>query len=108
MFSYPHFLIIHSIHRALVSGNYFKPSGVGYGGQEHTSSVAQLINFLQTHEVFKRPKEMIMIDVHTGLGPTGVDTLSTTPEKYPYAQSVFFTEYQAERFILFSFFAVFL
>ena len=62
--------------RALVSGNYYKRKGLGYGGHQLTKSAASLSAFLNSNGAFKTTKELILLDVHTGLGPSGVDTLS--------------------------------
>ena len=82
--------------RALVSGNYFKRKGLGYGGHQITKSAAELSTFLSSHAALKTTKELILLDVHTGLGPSGVDTLSvhggdTDWEK---AKGIFTTEYK--------------
>jgi hypothetical protein len=84
---------IAKIKKALVSGNYFKPTGVyddayvdrlltscqtlsfvltglGFGGKELTQSARNLIDLagmLGTDEA----RSIILIDVHTGLGPSG-------------------------------------
>ena len=61
--------------QALVSGNYYKSTGLGFGGFELSKSASSLIKFVNTHDIFKSAQEIIFIDVHTGLGPRGVDTL---------------------------------
>lgn len=67
--------------KAIVSGNYFKPRGLGYGGQRLTRSAENLISIARE---FKIPdasvsEEVVLIDVHTGLGPSGTDTLMIMP-----------------------------
>jgi len=62
------------IKRALVSGNYHDSLGIGYGGREKQPSVAILENFFAEKGI-SQAESAIMIDVHTGLGPSGVDTL---------------------------------
>ena len=61
--------------RAIVAGQYHKPSGIYYGGQEMQASHRILKSFLM--ERFTGTDEGIVtwIDVHTGLGPSGKDTL---------------------------------
>jgi hypothetical protein len=62
------------IKRALVSGNYHDPLGIGYGGMEKQPSVAILEDFF-AEKGLSQAESAILIDVHTGLGPSGVDTL---------------------------------
>jgi len=64
---------------ALISGNYHTPKGLFFGGEGRTKSIANLLSFLfNNSEItglnFDGIKKMVMIDVHTGLGPIGVDT----------------------------------
>lgn len=103
-----------NLKRALVSGNYHEPTGVGYGGDRMSLSASLLIAHLQrlglggkaAHDEIRRqltstntndnhsssmavsdivredgeadtgPSAFVFIDVHTGLGPEGVDTLA--------------------------------
>jgi hypothetical protein len=68
------------IKRALVSGNYHKENGVGFGGKSQSQSVKNLINLVQGEWMGlaeAEVEEVILIDVHTGLGPSGVDTLDS-------------------------------
>lgn len=87
---------------ALVTGQYYENKGIFFGGQELQSSLQLLWEFFQTnpHVVIKlstnsEEEESITsnptgtvtwIDVHTGLGPTGVDSIlfgeDITPEKH--------------------------
>eukprot|EP00607_Mallomonas_marina_P008587 CAMPEP_0182420250 /NCGR_PEP_ID=MMETSP1167-20130531/4914_1 /TAXON_ID=2988 /ORGANISM="Mallomonas Sp, Strain CCMP3275" /LENGTH=230 /DNA_ID=CAMNT_0024595961 /DNA_START=671 /DNA_END=1360 /DNA_ORIENTATION=+ len=103
----------------MVSGNYYKPTGIGFGGLKQASSVSQLLSLLQREGLTprlererekEREREMdqerenqrekekeserekdgeeerererekveklVVIDVHTGLGRKGVDTLA--------------------------------
>ncbi len=59
--------------RAVVSGQYFCPTCIFYGGTKLSASHEQLLRFLNAHAA--RSSAALVIDVHTGLGPTGVDTL---------------------------------
>ena len=65
---------IGSIKRSLVAGNYYKPLGMGFGGYERSSSVEVLINLSKQLGLDKAEK-VVLLDVHTGLGPSGKDTL---------------------------------
>jgi len=65
---------IGSIKRSLVAGNYYKPLGMGFGGLARSSSVETLIRLSKNLELDVAEK-VVLIDVHTGLGPSGVDTL---------------------------------
>ena len=82
--------------RALVSGNYFKRKGLGYGGYQLTKSALELSKFLSNNGVFKTTKELILLDVHTGLGPSGVDTLAVHGDDADWrrAREIFTTEYK--------------
>ena len=83
--------------RALVSGNYFKKKGLGYGGHQLTKSAFSLTQFLSTNGAFKTAKELILLDIHTGLGPSGVDTLCVHGDEADWtkAKKVFTTEYKS-------------
>jgi hypothetical protein len=60
--------------RALVSGNYWKPRGVGFGGKKMSKSAETLVRIVRDDllRVFsEHPEAFVTIDVHTGLGPQG-------------------------------------
>ena len=61
------------VKRALVTGQYYNSKGIWYGGTRLEESHALLLAHLRAE--FPRHDPVIKIDVHTGLGPTGVDTL---------------------------------
>ena len=67
------------VKRAIVSGQYHQPNGLFYGGgdEEEQGMMAKshqlLIPLLQ--QVASLASIGIIIDLHTGLGPSGVDTL---------------------------------
>ena len=90
---------IGKIRRALLSGNYYKEAGLGFGGYTLSKSARNLIDIVSNikavvgnntdettnaedgkYEIAKNllevAQEVILIDVHTGLGPSGVDTLA--------------------------------
>lgn len=75
-----------NVKKALVSGNYYKPTGVYYGGNTLTNAARNLnaiardvINVQKAHlnasTRLNDQQEGIIIDVHTGLGDSGVDTI---------------------------------
>jgi hypothetical protein len=64
-----------NIKKALVSGNYFKQTGLGFGGFKQEKSSSNLIDLINKLEIPDKAKKAIIIDVHSGLGPNGVDTL---------------------------------
>eukprot|EP00949_MAST-11_sp_MAST-11-sp1_P000087 g87.t1 len=62
--------------RSIVAAQYHKPSGIYYGGQELEPSHRLLRDFIVDHFVDPKSRGTVTwIDVHTGLGPSGVDTL---------------------------------
>lgn len=61
--------------RALVAGNYHKQTGLGFGGQELQPSAKNIIQLVQELGIPTRAKRVALVDVHSGLGPCGVDTL---------------------------------
>jgi Protein of unknown function (DUF2817) len=58
--------------RALVSGNYHKADGLGYGGTELAKSSLNLITLVQEIGIPDGADQVVMVDVHTGLGPKGI------------------------------------
>lgn len=64
-----------AIKRAVVSGNYHFPSSVYYGGRDLEPSISLLDHFLRQHVLTDENTKFGMIDVHTGLGAPGEDTL---------------------------------
>uniref|UniRef100_K3WB87 Peptidase M14 carboxypeptidase A domain-containing protein n=1 Tax=Globisporangium ultimum (strain ATCC 200006 / CBS 805.95 / DAOM BR144) TaxID=431595 RepID=K3WB87_GLOUD len=64
-----------SIKRALVSGTYHFPKSLYFGGNELQPSLALLEQFLKQHVDLEKIHAFGMIDVHTGLGSSGFDTL---------------------------------
>lgn len=63
--------------RAIVAAQYRKPSGVYYGGQALQPSHRVLRDFIREHVAGGGGGGgvLTLIDVHTGLGPSGEDTL---------------------------------
>ncbi|KAH9182475.1 hypothetical protein AeNC1_015547 [Aphanomyces euteiches] len=61
--------------RAVVAGTYHDPKGLFYGGHELEPSHRLLHEFFRTRFDLASLSHVAFIDVHTGLGPSGVDTL---------------------------------
>ncbi|KAG5473291.1 hypothetical protein CUR178_03211 [Leishmania enriettii] len=61
--------------RAFVTGQYHDPVGINYGGDEEQQSVSVLRDVLKRYAAATGATEAVYIDVHTGLGPFGVDTM---------------------------------
>ena len=61
--------------KALVSGNYRKSTGLGYGGVKLSTSAKNVIEVMQSEEIGlirgASLGSLVVIDVHTGLGPSG-------------------------------------
>mmetsp|Transcript_54782 Transcript_54782/g.82929 ORF Transcript_54782/g.82929 Transcript_54782/m.82929 type:complete len:466 (+) Transcript_54782:57-1454(+) len=62
-----------TLKRVLVAGQYHHPQGVFYGGIEWEPSVVKLVQFLESRQLWD--DLLVHIDVHTGLGKFGKDTL---------------------------------
>lgn len=61
----------HTIKTAMVAGNYHKPTGYGFGGFKLSKSADNLINFVKDMNIPQNAERVVLIDVHTGLGPSG-------------------------------------
>ena len=59
--------------RVLVSGQYSVPDGLWFGGKELQKSHKYVLKFLG--KVVEPSSRIFLVDAHTGLGPSGVDTL---------------------------------
>ena len=59
--------------RVLVSGQYSVPNGLWYGGTDLQKSHKYVLKFLG--KVVEPSSRIFLVDAHTGLGPSGVDTL---------------------------------
>ncbi|CAE7501728.1 mei2 [Symbiodinium natans] len=78
------------IKTALVGGTYTKEKGIFYGGRELEPSHVLLRDFFKEQFGGLPAREIAWVDVHTGLGPQGVDVLlgsegdrQTLEEKFP-------------------------
>ena len=63
-----------SVKRAIVAGQYHNPHGIYYGGSKREMSTLALDRLLKKFTSDSVTK-MFVIDVHSGLGPCGEDTL---------------------------------
>ncbi|TMW55109.1 hypothetical protein Poli38472_013871 [Pythium oligandrum] len=63
------------IKRAVVGGTYHFSQGIFYGGEQLEPSGRALFQVLDEHLNMEALRVMGIIDVHTGLGPSGYDTL---------------------------------
>eukprot|EP00672_Neobodo_designis_P021127 CAMPEP_0174837582 /NCGR_PEP_ID=MMETSP1114-20130205/6841_1 /TAXON_ID=312471 /ORGANISM="Neobodo designis, Strain CCAP 1951/1" /LENGTH=393 /DNA_ID=CAMNT_0016071649 /DNA_START=29 /DNA_END=1206 /DNA_ORIENTATION=- len=62
-----------AIKLAIIAGQYHDPRGIYYGGTQRESGTIALNKFLQ--QFGAGVKEVIALDVHSGLGPCGEDSL---------------------------------
>lgn len=61
--------------RSLVGGTYFVGKGLFYGGRELRPSHALLHALLRREGLLAGKRRAVVVDVHSGLGPKGKDTL---------------------------------
>jgi hypothetical protein len=66
--------------RALITGTYSHPKGIYYGGQQIEASHKLLTAFLARHGFLANAERVVLIDVHSGLGPFARDTLMAKSE----------------------------
>lgn len=64
--------------RALVTGQYSHPKGIFYGGTELATSHQKLSSYLKEIPQVAAAKRLVLVDVHSGIGPPGRDTLMTS------------------------------
>jgi hypothetical protein len=64
-----------AIKRAMVSGQYHDKQKIFFGGDELSTSAKNLIGLVEKLGIPDNATHVTLIDVHTGLGPAGVDTL---------------------------------
>mmetsp|Transcript_19885 Transcript_19885/g.39811 ORF Transcript_19885/g.39811 Transcript_19885/m.39811 type:complete len:409 (-) Transcript_19885:2220-3446(-) len=67
-----------AVKRALVAATYTRSTGLFYGGRELATSHKLLAEYLRQ---FKNVRQLTFLDVHSGLGPLGKDTLLTSTDK---------------------------
>jgi hypothetical protein len=63
------------IKKGLLSGNYFNQKGLGFGGFKLSRSGENLVRLMNQLDIHGTAEKVVLIDVHTGLGPSGQDTL---------------------------------
>ncbi|KAG7358744.1 DUF2817 domain containing protein [Nitzschia inconspicua] len=69
-----------ALKRAMVSGQYHDPRGIFYGGNELQPSLQHVQNFWdQRPDLFRDSPSLVWIDIHTGLGPFGKDSIHYYP-----------------------------
>eukprot|EP00019_Armaparvus_languidus_P007583 CAMPEP_0168603906 /NCGR_PEP_ID=MMETSP0420-20121227/14992_1 /TAXON_ID=498008 /ORGANISM="Pessonella sp." /LENGTH=144 /DNA_ID=CAMNT_0008642945 /DNA_START=300 /DNA_END=730 /DNA_ORIENTATION=+ len=59
----------------MVAATYTREKGIFYGGKELSKSHSLLSQWLIESGLTKSVEELILLDVHSGLGPPGQDTL---------------------------------
>jgi hypothetical protein len=87
--------------KGMVAGQYHHPEGIFFGGTEWQPSLTKLADFLQSqqqqHFEQHETTTKVWIDVHTGLGASGMDSLfvaapspplSTLQDSFPTAKSI--------------------
>lgn len=67
-----------ALKRAFVTGQYHHPEGIYYGGAGEQPSVITLRKVLRQYSGDGKLQQAVFIDVHSGLGPEGVDTMMTS------------------------------
>jgi len=63
------------VKRAIVAATYTNHKGIFYGGRKLAASHRLLRDFLSSQGYTKLTKKVLVVDVHSGLGPTGEDTI---------------------------------
>jgi Protein of unknown function (DUF2817) len=69
-----------SMKAATVQGQYFKPDGIFFGGMETQASYRMLEKWVQEFVADSQYQSVIWMDIHTGLGPKGIDTMQPGKE----------------------------
>ena len=86
---------IPTLKAAMVGGQYYKPQGIFYGGNKREASITILEDwldqFLEANDVYQE-QTVTWVDVHTGLGKAGEDTilaeLDDDAEKQDFSQEI--------------------
>jgi len=68
-----------NVKQAVAGGQYHHPNGLFYGGNEIQKGIKMILGFLTEH--FSNAEHYCHLDVHTGLGPKGYDTLLLEGDK---------------------------
>ena len=62
-----------ALRQAIAGGQYVNPTGLFFGGSSLEEGPEKLTRYVEHH--LANVKRLVVVDVHTGLGPRGVDTL---------------------------------
>ena len=76
-----------ALKQAVAGGQYEYPKGLFFGGKRLEEGAAKYKALLERSLAFA--ERVVTIDVHTGLGNYGEDTLVVEPEDYPSLQQIF-------------------
>ena len=68
---------VHAVRQAIAHGQHLYPRGLFYGGAELQPGPRLFIDWLQAR--LRTAEQLFAIDMHTGLGPQGEDTLILEP-----------------------------
>ena len=68
---------------------YSHPKGIFYGGTELSTSHKQLSTFLNRLPQVTAAKRLVLVDVHSGLGPPAQDTLMTSDGDFEKVSRIF-------------------
>ncbi|KNC87400.1 hypothetical protein SARC_00491 [Sphaeroforma arctica JP610] len=67
---------VNTLKTAVVTGQYYNPKGIFYTGDKIQPSYQAVTDYFQNRsELFSNVRTTMIVDVHTGLGPAGIDTL---------------------------------
>jgi len=69
-----------NVKQAIAGGQYHTPKGLFYGGNEIQKGIKLIYSFLVEH--FSNVEHYCHVDVHTGLGPKGHDTLLLSKKQH--------------------------
>eukprot|EP00811_Abedinium_folium_P035397 NODE_8192_length_1515_cov_7.245677.p1 GENE.NODE_8192_length_1515_cov_7.245677~~NODE_8192_length_1515_cov_7.245677.p1 ORF type:complete len:457 (+),score=103.06 NODE_8192_length_1515_cov_7.245677:87-1457(+) len=82
--------------RALATGQYHRPDHGFYGGSRVQTSHRKLLAFFQSH--LASHKHVLLLDVHTGLGPSGFDSVLGAASQRELLEQVFGTPSENDEF----------
>ena len=73
-----YYIVMHSyatLKKSIVTGNYHFENSIFFGGHELQPSLEKISNFLTSKLDVNNVQELVILDIHTGLGPVRFDTL---------------------------------
>eukprot|EP00551_Chaetoceros_affinis_P008625 CAMPEP_0203683332 /NCGR_PEP_ID=MMETSP0090-20130426/47468_1 /ASSEMBLY_ACC=CAM_ASM_001088 /TAXON_ID=426623 /ORGANISM="Chaetoceros affinis, Strain CCMP159" /LENGTH=430 /DNA_ID=CAMNT_0050552475 /DNA_START=430 /DNA_END=1719 /DNA_ORIENTATION=- len=79
----------HKMKQCIVTGNYHFPKSLFYGGDKLEQSHALLKDFLLTHLDTEKLEVVGILDVHSGLGKSGFDTIGLVGVRPEEASEIF-------------------